>query len=128
MELLIRSTAAALAASAMCLLIKRTNPEISLLLGICTTAVILAAALKATDCVTELADTVRTMTGVSGKYIAPILKCTAISITTKIGTSLCRDASQSAAASGLELVGTMCALAAAMPLIISMIGMIGELV
>lgn len=128
MEILIKSTAAALAASAMCLMIKRTNPELSLLLGICTASIILACVLRSADSINELAETVRSLTGVSGKYMSPILKCTAISITTKIGTSICRDASQSSAAAALELAGTVCALTAAMPLIISMLGMIGELV
>ena len=128
MEIIVRATAAALAASAICLMLRRTNPELSLMIGICAAAVILSASLRAFTGISELTEAVRTMTGVSGKYITPVLKCTVISITTKIGTSICRDASQSAAASGLELAGTVCALNAAMPLIISMLGMIGDLV
>lgn len=128
MEIIIRSTAAALAASAMCLMIKRSNPELSLLLGICTASIILASVLRAADSIRELTDTVRSLTGLNGKYMLPVLKCTAISITTKIGTSICRDASQTSAAAALELAGAICALAAAMPMIISMLGMIGELV
>lgn len=128
MDILLRSTAVALTVAAVCLLIKRSNPEIAMLLGICGSVVILAAAFRLSDGLMSLTETVKTMTGTSSRYIAPLLKCAAISVTTKIGTSLCRDASQNSAAAGLELVGTVCALGTALPLIINMLNMIGELV
>ena len=128
MEIVFKAAAAALFSSAACLLIKRTNPELAMLLGICSSAVILCAAISASDGVKRLADTVRTMAGTSSRCIVPVLKCTAISVVTKIGASFCRDASQSAAAASLELVGALCALAAAMPLLLGMLTMIGELV
>ena len=128
MEILFRAAAAALFSSAACLLIKRTNPELAMLLGICSSAVILCAAIAASDGVRRLADAVRTMTGTEEGFIAPVLKCTAISLVTKLGASFCRDASQSAAAASLELVGSLCALAAAMPLLLTMLSMIGELI
>lgn len=128
MEIILRATAAALAASAICLMLRRTNPELSLLIGICTAAVILSASMRAFFGLKELTEKVQSMAAGSGKYIIPVLKCTVISITTKIGTSLCRDASQTSMASGLELAGTVCALNAAIPLIISLLGMIGDLV
>ena len=99
-----------------------------MLLAIVSTVVILTAAFRLSDGIRSLTDTVKAMTGTSSRYIVPLLKCTAISITTKIVSSLCRDASQSSAASGLELVGTICALSTALPLIINMLNMIGELV
>ncbi len=128
MEIIVRATAAALAASAICLMLRRSNPELSLLIGICAATVILSAGLRAFSGLAELTERVRVMTGGSGEYITPVLKCTVISITTRIGTSICHDASQSAVASGLELAGAVCALSAAMPLIISLLGMIGDLV
>lgn len=128
MEIILRATAAALAASAICLMLRRTNPELSLLIGICTAAVILLASISAFSGLKVLTEKVQIMADGSGKYMIPMLKCTVISITTKIGTSLCRDASQTAMASGLELAGTVCALNAALPLIISLLDMIGDLV
>ena len=128
MELLLRSLAAALSAAALCLLIKRTNPEMSLLLSLAACTVILLSVLRCTDSVRRLADTVKKLTGTDSAYIAPVLKCTAIAITTKIGASLCRDSSQSAAAGCVELAGTVCAAAATMPLIMGMLDVIGELV
>ena len=58
----------------------------------------------------------------------PVLKCVAIAIITKVTAELCKDASQGAAASAVELAGTVCAMSAAMPLIMSMLKMIGGMV
>lgn len=128
MELIFKAAAAALIAGAVGLLIKRSNPEVSLLLSACTVALILIAALGFAEGLRELADAVRIITGSSETLIAPVLKCVAIAIVTKIASELCKDASQAASASAVELAGTVCALSVAMPLIMSMLKMIGGMV
>ena len=60
-------------------------------------------------------------------FIAPVMKCAAIAIVTKLASELCRDSSQSAVASSVELAGSICALSVAMPLIISMLKTIGAM-
>ena len=50
-----------------------------------------------------------------------------IAIVTKLASELCRDSSQSAVASSVELAGSICALSVAMPLIISMLKTIGAM-
>lgn len=52
----------------------------------------------------------------------------AVAIVTKLASELCREASQSAAASAVELAGTLCAFSVALPLIMSMLKMIGGMV
>lgn len=128
MELVFKAAAAALTASAAALLIKRTNPEISLLLGACTAALIAIAAMGFAKGLRELSDAVKTISDSSAVYTAPVLKCAAVAIVTKLASELCRDASQGAAASAVELAGTVCALSIAMPLVMSMLKMIGGMV
>lgn len=128
MELIFKAAAAALIAGAVGLLIKRSNPELSLLLSACTVALIMIAVLGFAEGLRELADMVKTITGSSETLIAPVLKCVAIAIVTKIASELCKDASQAAGASAVELAGTVCALSVAMPLIMSMLKMIGGMV
>lgn len=128
MALIFKAAAAALIAGAIGLLIKRSNPELSLLLSSCTVALIMIAALGFAEGLKDLADAVRTITGSSETLITPVLKCVAIAIVTKIASELCKDASQAASAAAVELAGTVCALSVAMPLIMSMLKMIGGMV
>ena len=57
----------------------------------------------------------------------PLIKCCAAAIVAKLTADLCREASQGAAASAAELLGVLCALGAAMPLIGNMLSAIGEM-
>ncbi len=123
-----KASAAALTAAIVCLLIKRGNPEISLLLSICTVSLILIAALGFAEGIRELATAVKTVAGSSETLAAPVLKCVAIAIVTRVTAELCRDSSQGASAAAVELAGTICAMSVALPLILSMLNMIGGMV
>ncbi|MEA5152459.1 MAG: stage III sporulation AC/AD family protein [Oscillospiraceae bacterium] len=128
MELVLKASAAALTAAIVCLLIKRGNPEISLLLSICTVSLILIAALGFAEGIRELATAVKTVAGSSETLAAPVLKCVAIAIVTRVTAELCRDSSQGASAAAVELAGTICAMSVALPLTLSMLNMIGGMV
>ena len=125
MELIIKSAAAALTAAAVGLLIKKSNPEISMLLGACVTALIVTAAMGFAKGIKELSETVKNIAGGSSTFIAPVVKCLAVAIITKLASDLCKDSSQAAVASALELAGSVCAMSIAMPMIMSVLKMIG---
>ena len=127
MELVFKAAAAALAAALLGLLFRRHSPESGVLLGLGAVTVILLAALPFTGPLRELARTVSGMTGEGEIYLAPILKCVGIAIVTKFSAALCKDASQAAPAAAVEFAGTVCAVSVAMPLILSMLKMIGGL-
>ena len=74
-----------------------------------------------------LSETVRRMTDGKETLLAPVLKCVAAAVVTQIAADLCRDASQSALASAVELCGALFALGISMPLIVSMLKMLGGL-
>jgi len=128
MELIIKASAAAIAAIIISLVIKRTNPEMAFLLSACTVCVMLLAAAKLMQGITALGDTVRTLYKADGRFVAPVMKCLGISVVTKLSCELCRESSHPAAASALETVGTVCALTVAMPIIQNMLKMIGGMV
>lgn len=125
MELVIKTSAAALAAAALALLIRKSNPELSLLVGISVTVLIITASLGFLSGLMELVERVRTMVQGSETLLSPVLKCLAVAIVTKMSADLCRDSSQSAAASALEFAGCICAMSISIPLILSVINMIG---
>ncbi len=120
-----KSAAAALTAAAVGLLIKKSNPEISMLLGACVTALIVTAAMGFAEGIKELSETVKNIAGGTETLIAPVVKCLAVAIITKLSSDLCRDSSQTAVASAMELAGSICAMSIAMPLILSVLKMIG---
>lgn len=123
MELLLRISAAALCALFAGLLIRRTNPELAALIALAAVVVLLLLSLKLAGGLDELRDMLRDSFGLSETSIRPVLKCVAAAIVTKLTADLCRDSSQSAAASAVELAGTLCALGVVMPLLISALRM-----
>lgn len=128
MELIVKAAALALTAALIGIVLRRTNPELSLLLNICTVVLIMGAALGFAKSFTELAQTVQRIFGVSETLIKPVLKCVAVAIITKMTSDLCKDSSQAAAASAVELAGTVCALCIIMPLLMSMLTAIGGMI
>ena len=127
MELLIKASAVGIAAGLICLVIKKSNPELSAVLGAAAAVSICFAAVSFTAHLRELAELIKSMTSSGELFIAPVMKCAAIAIVTKLASELCRDSSQSAVASSVELAGSICALSVAMPLIISMLKTIGAM-
>ena len=128
MELIVKAAALAMTAALIGIVLRRTNPELSLLLSICTVVLIMGAALGFAKSFTELAQTVQRIFGVSETLIKPVLKCVAVAIITKMTSDLCKDSSQAAAASAVELAGTVCALCIIMPLLMSVLTAIGGMI
>lgn len=128
MTLLIKAAVTAIAGAILVLLLKRSAPELGLAVSL---AVSLLAAALAMELVSDLAEVValaQEQTGLSPAVVAPVLKCVGVGIVTRIAADICADAGQSAAASAVELCGTACALVTALPLIRSLLQMIGEMV
>ena len=128
MELILKAAALALTAALIGIVLRRTNPEMTLVLSICTVVLIIGAALGFAKSFTQLAQTVQRIFGVSETLIKPVIKCVAVAIITKMTSDLCKDSSQAAAASAVELAGTVCALCIIMPLLMSMLTAIGGMI
>ena len=127
MDVIIKCAAAALLSCLICLLIKRTNPEMSMVLGAGAIVMIIPAAIGFASSLLELAAAVRNMCGSADVLISPVLKCVGIGAVTKISAELCKDSSQSSAAAAVDMAGTLCAIGVSMPLIMSMLKMIGDM-
>lgn len=127
MELLIRIAALSLTAALFGLLLKRKNAELTSLLSAAAITVSSIAALRYAEGVRELTRTVRQMLGGEETLLLPVLKCLGCALVTRLGSELCRDASQSALAASVELAGALCALGISLPLILSLLKKIGAL-
>ena len=127
MDVLIKISGVLLVCSCAALMIRRSNPEISLLLSMAVIAASLGASLLLFKPLTELWETTRELYGVGEVYLLPLVKCCAAALVARLSADLCREASQNAAASAVEFLGLLCALGAAMPLVRNMIAALGEM-
>ena len=127
MELIIKAVVIGVAGAVLTLIIKKTNPELSTLLTLTVCIVIVGMSMKIFSSITEVLDLVQLESGFSSAYTAPILKCVGIGITARMGSDICKDSGQEAVASGVEICGAVCALYVSLPLIKTMLRMIGEL-
>lgn len=127
MEIILKAAAVSAAAAILSLVIKKTNPEISLVLGIAVCALIAGLTLKAFSEVKDTLSLIELGTGFSAAYAAPILKCVGIGMTSRLGSDVCRDAGQTAVASSVEICGAVCALYVSLPLLKALLRTIGAL-
>ena len=129
MEILLKISAAAVITALFCLLLRRSNPEGALLLAAVTGLVVMIASLGVLDSLRDLRVTVSDMLGSGGgMLISPILKCLAICLFTRFTAEFCKDASQHSVAAAVEIAGSACCLSAVMPLLVSVLKMLGGLI
>jgi stage III sporulation protein AD len=127
MDVIVKVAVIGVTGAVVTLLVRRTNPEFStvLALGIC--AVLLTIALTLYSSVKDALELVTVSTGFSSAYTAPVLKCVGIGITARLGGELCKDSGQAAVASAVEICGAICAMYVCLPMIKTLLRMIGEL-
>ena len=127
MELLIKAAAIGAVAALIGLVLKKTNPEISLMLAMAASAAVLTLAVTM---LSELRETVRMVmdfTALQSTAVLPVLKCVALGIVARLAADLCRDAGQSGVASAVELCGAAAALCISLPLVNTFVQMLGGL-
>ena len=127
MDIIIKAVVIGVAGAVLTLIIKRTNPEISTVLTLTICTVIVGMSMKVFSSVSEVLELVELGSGFSSAYTAPVIKCVGIGITARLGSDLCKDSGQEAVASSVEICGALCALYVSLPLIKTMLRMIGEL-
>ena len=120
-----KCAALAVFSSLVTLIIRRVNPELSFALAGVTTAVLILACAGVMDELLSALRETQLIFGTSAAEFRPMLKCLGIAIASRFGADLCRDASQSALASAVEMAGSLCAAAVAMPVVISLMTTIG---
>jgi len=128
MDIITKVSAAAICASVLSLIIKKTNPELSVLMSLAVISIIVFAGLSAAEGAAGIIEEIKSILTDCTDYLLPVMKCAGIGIITGCASRLCRDSAQSSVASAVELVGTMCAAAAAAPMITAALRLIGDLV
>lgn len=120
--------AAAVMASAVCMLLKKSNPEMGLPLAllVCVGGFAVTAGLLGP--ILGLVESAKRLCGLSDALFYPVVKSVGIGICAKLASELCKDSGQGAMAGCVETAGAVCALYAALPLMETLLDMLEELV
>ncbi len=105
-----------LVAAVFSVLLKKHDPEMSLLVTLAACLVILTALLQGWQRIADFLQEVCAWGTLSPEIFAPLLKTVGIALISRVGAELCRDAEQNAPAMLLELAGALAALVTAVPL------------
>ena len=128
MEIAVKAALLASVAAVGALLIKKSNPELALLMAFAVVVCVFSASLRLFGTIADAIAAAEKMSGMSPAVFAPVIKCVGIGVTAKICGDLCRDASQSGIASAVELIGSAAAVYAALPLVSALMSMIGGMI
>ena len=120
-------TALCVVAALLALVLKRSTPELGLLLTIGATVVLLLALMESCGEIIEFLQELAERSGVEQSLFTPLYKAVGIALVVNVGNNLCRDAGESALASVVETAGAVCALLVALPLLRAVLTLLMEL-
>ena len=92
-------TALCLVGAVLAALLKKSSPELALLLALAACAAVLLALVRGVETVTAFVREVMQCGGVESALFAPLFKTVAIALISRTGADLCRDAGEGAMAS-----------------------------
>ena len=127
MDLVIRAVILGLVGSVLCLVIKKNNPEIGLVLALAVALLVVGLGMELVGVILDFVETLQDAAGLSPALLGPVFKTVGIGILTRLAADICKDAGQQAIASTVELAGTVAALYIALPLMQSVFELIGGL-
>ncbi len=113
---MIKAAVAGVAATVFGQIIKRSNPEITLLLSLSAAIIILASAFRLLGTVMEFLENAVASAGLDAGLFAIAARCTGITLASQLASELCRDCGQGSAASAIETAGSIASLYTALPL------------
>ena len=125
---IVQIAAVGIIAAVCAMVIRKQAPELSVLLTICTVAVILIGCIGAMSAIRSYMDELSGIGGLTPTVVGPVIKVTGIAIISRFEADFCRDAKESAMASAVETAGSVIALIAVLPLMDCMLDLIGEMV
>ena len=127
MEAVVKFAASAVLASCVCLLLKKSNPELGLPLAllVCAGGFILATGMLKP--ILALVEEAKRLSGLSDALFYPVVKAVGIGICSRLACEICRDSGQGAMAGCAETLGAVCALYAALPLLQTLLDMLEDM-
>ena len=127
MEMMVRAAAVGITAAVLGAVLRKSVPELALLLALAAGLWMLAAAADGLSQLAALMEELAGLAGLSGEVLSPLFKVVALSILTRLAVEICRGAGESGVAAFLETAGTVAALTAAVPLTRAVTTLIAEI-
>ena len=127
MEGMVKVAAVGVTAVVLCAVLRRQNPELALLLGLCAGLWMLWSAAGALGAVVALMEELAQMAGLSEELLEPVVKTVALAILTQVTAEICRGVGESGVAAFVETAGTAFALVATLPLVRAVTVLIAEM-
>ena len=111
-----RIAAVGLTAAVLGAVLRRSAPELALLLAVAAGVWILSLTAESVGAVAALIEELAGVSGLSDELLEPVAKTVALSVLTKLTAEICRSAGESGLAAFVELGGTVLVLVVALPL------------
>lgn len=108
------------------LLLKKINPEISLLIGITAALFIFLISVEKLSQVVDMILRLQSYIRIDTAYISILLKMVGITYIAEFSSSLCKDAGYGTVAHQIELVGKLMILTVSMPVLLALIDTIEQ--
>ena len=116
MELVLRLTVLCLVGALLAVLLRRTGPDMALLLALAVCGAGLALLLEPLGALRDFWEEAAGWGDMPMQLFAPLVKTVGIALVSRTGSDLCRDAGESAVASVLETAGAAAAIWVSLPL------------
>lgn len=126
MEVIIKVSVLAMLGAIAIASLRRTLPEMSVVLSV---ALILALVFSAAGAILKVVALIFELSewaGVDRELIEPLVKALGISIVARLASEMCRESGVMAASSYIELVGGGVAISFAIPLVFGLLGQISQ--
>lgn len=117
METLIRLTAVCTVGAVLAVFVKKSSPDMGLMVALAVCTAVFAALLVPLREVMDLLRQMVDWSGVPEEFFTPLLKTLGVALVCRVGGDLCRDAGQSAMASLVEISGAIAAILVSVPLL-----------
>lgn len=119
--------AAAVTAALFGTVVRRSAPELALLLTVTAGVWILTEVLDGLGAAAAMAERLAQLAQMDAAVAGPVLKTVVVALVTRITAEICRGAGEGGLAAFVETAGTILALTAALPLMAAVLTMLEEL-
>ena len=123
----LQAVAGALVAVVICLLLSRYGGDMTLLVTLMASAMVLMAAIRYLEPVIDLLDRVRGMITLDDGYIATLLKAVGIGLIGEVAAMICADGGNSALGKGVEILTAAVVLWLSVPMMVSLLELVLQL-
>jgi stage III sporulation protein AD len=124
---LVKVMAAAITGCALGLIIKRNSPHLSLLVSVAVSVFALYISLDVISAILGFLDELAADARIPPEALTAVMKTVGVSIVTRVVSDVCKDAGQTSAASGVELLGAVTSVYIALPIFRTVVSMINNL-